>query len=134
VALPAALQAVHGTEFVVTDGTRAAYLDPSLTRLYYSARPDQPARLALALPAGTDFASLALAPGTLAWTTSQATYLASTETGAFTQVTPAYGYATGSRSVMLVSDAPGAKAVHPPLPLHVISPAALSGPGCRPGS
>jgi hypothetical protein len=134
VALPAALQAVHGTEFVVTDGTRSAYLDPSLTRLYYSARPDQPARLALALPAGTDFASLALAPGTLAWTTSQATYLASTQTGAFTQVTPAYGFATGSRSVMLVSDAPGAKAVHPPLPLHVISPAALSGPGCRPGS
>jgi hypothetical protein len=131
-ALPAALAAVHGTEFVATDGTRTAYLDPSLTRLYYSPRPDQPARLALALPAGTDFDSLALAPGTLAWTTSQATYLASTRTGAFTQVTPEYGYATGSASVMLVSDAPGGKAVHPPLPLHVISPAALSWPDCGP--
>jgi len=123
---------VHGTEFVATDGTRTAYLDPSLTRLYYSPRPDQPARLALALPAGTDFDSLALAPGTLAWTTSHATYLASTRTGAFTQVTPEYGYATGSASVMLVSDAPGGKAVHPPLPLHVISPAALSWPDCGP--
>jgi hypothetical protein len=132
VALPVALAAVHGTAFVVTDGTRTAYLDPSLTRLYYSARPDQPARLALALPAGTDFASLALAPGTLAWTTSRATYLASTRTGAYTQVTPTYGFATGSRSVMLVSDAPGVKAVHPPLPLHVISPAALSWPSCSP--
>jgi hypothetical protein len=134
VALPAALAAVHGTEFVVTDGTRTAYLDPSLTRLYYSARPDQPARLALALPAGTDFASLALAPGTLAWTTSRATYLASTRTGAYTQVTADYGFATGSRSVLLVSDAPGVKAVHPPLPLHVISPAALSWPRCGPAT
>jgi hypothetical protein len=133
VALPAALAAVHGTDFVAADGTRTAYLDPSLTRLYYSARPDQPARLALALPVGAEFGSLALAPGTLAWTTSRATYLASTRTGAFTQVTPEYGYATGSRSVMLVSDAPDGKAVHPPLPLHVISPAALSGPGCRAG-
>jgi hypothetical protein len=130
VALPAALAAVHGTEFVVADGTRTAYLNPSLTRLYYSPRPDQPARLALALPAGTDFDGLALAPGTLAWTTSSATYLASTRTGAFTQVTAKYGYATGSGSVMLVSDAPGGKAVHPPLPLHVISPAALTWPDC----
>jgi hypothetical protein len=129
-ALPAALAAVHGTEFVVTDGTRTAYLDPSLTRLYYSARPGQPARLALALPAGTDFDSLALAPGTLAWTTSRATYLASTRTGAFTAVTPEYGYATGSGSVVLVSDAPAAKAVRPPLPLHVIRPAAVTWPAC----
>jgi hypothetical protein len=129
-ALPAALAAVHGTEFVVTDGTRTAYLDPSLTRLYYSAHPDQPARLGLALPAGTDFGSLALAPGTLAWTTSRATYLASTRTGAVMPVTPQYGYATGSGSVVLVSDAPAAKAVRPPLPLHVISPAALTWPAC----
>ena len=52
VALPAALAAVHGTDFVATDGTRTAYLDPSLTRLYYSARPDQPARLAWPCPPG----------------------------------------------------------------------------------
>jgi hypothetical protein len=128
---PAALAAVHGTEFIVTDGTRTAYLSPSLTRLYYSPGPAQPARLAVALPADATFADLALAPATLAWTTSQATYLASTRTGAYTQVTPAYGYATGG-PVMLVSDAPAQKAAHPPLPLHVISPATLPWPSCPP--
>jgi hypothetical protein len=131
VPLPAALRAVHGTEFIATDGTRTAYLSPDLTRLYYSARQDQPATLALRLPAGVDFADLAMAPGVLAWTTSRATYLASTRTGAFTQVTPSYGYATGSGSVLLVTDAPGRKAVHPALPLHVINPAGITWPACR---
>jgi hypothetical protein len=130
VPLPAALRGVHGTEFVVSDGTRTAYLSPSLTRLYYSARQDEPARLALSLPAGATFADLALAPGALAWTTSQATYLASTRTGAFAKVTPRFGYATGSGSVILVSDAPSQKAVHPALPLHVINPAAITWPSC----
>src|SRR6202034_2473726 len=97
-ALPAALRAVHGTEFVVTDGTRTAYLSPGLTQLYYSPRQDEPARLALSLPAGADFANLTMAPDALAWTTSGATYLASTRTGAFARVTPQYGYATGSGS------------------------------------
>lgn len=131
VPLPAALRAVHGTEFVVTDGTRTAYLSPDLTRLYYSSRQDRPARLALVLPAGVDFAGLAMAPGALAWTTSQATYLASTTTGAFTKVTRRYGYATGSGSVVLVTDAPSQKAVHPALPLHVVDPASISWPRCR---
>jgi hypothetical protein len=130
VPLPAALRGVHGTEFVVTDGTRTAYLSPSLTRLYYSPRQDQPAALALALPAGVDFAQLAMAPATLAWTTSHATYLASTRTGAFTKVTASYGYATGSGSVVLVTDAPSQKAVHPALPLHVINPAGITWPSC----
>jgi hypothetical protein len=130
VPLPQALRAVHGTEFVATDGTRTAYLSPSLTQLYYSPSQNQPARLALSLPAGATFADLAMSPGTLAWTTSQATYLASTKTGAFAQVTPRYGYATGSGSVVLVTDAPGQKQVHPALPLHVINPAALSWPSC----
>jgi hypothetical protein len=131
VPLPAALRAVHGTEFVVTDGTRTAYLSPGLTELYYSPRQDQPARLALRLPAGVDFADLAMAPGSLAWTTSQATYLASTRTGAFTKVTARYGYATGSGSVLLVTDAPSHKQVHPPLALHVIDPGAITWPRCR---
>jgi hypothetical protein len=130
VPLPPALRAVHGTEFVATDGTRTAYLSPGLTQLYYSPRQDQPARLALALPAGATFADLTLAPGTLAWTTSAATYLASTRTGAFAQVTPRYGYATGSGSVVLVTDPPSQKQVHPALPLHVINPATLSWPSC----
>jgi hypothetical protein len=130
VALPAALRAVHGTEFVVSDGTRTAYLSPDLTRLYYSPQQDQPARLALRLPAGVSFADLVMAPGTLAWTTSQATYLASTTTGAFTRVTPRYGYATGSGSVILVTDGPRRKQVHPALPMHVINPEHLSWPDC----
>jgi hypothetical protein len=131
VPLPAALRAVHGTEFVVSDGTRTAYLSPDLTRLYYSPRQDQPARPALVLPAGVDFAGLAMAPGALAWTTSQATYLASTTTGAFTKVTHRYGYATGSGSLVLVTDAPSQKAVHPALPLHVVDPAGISWPRCQ---
>jgi hypothetical protein len=136
VPLPAALRAVHGTEFVVTDGTRTAYLSPDMTRLYYSPRQDQPARPALVLPAGVDFAGLAMAPGALAWTTSQATYLASTATGTFTKVTRRYGYATGSGSVVLVTDAPSEKAVHPALPLHVVDPASITWPRChaRPGA
>ena len=131
VPLPPALRAVHGTEFVVSDGTRTAYLSPDLTRLYYSPRQDQPARLSLVLPGGVDFAGLVMAPGTLAWTTSQATYLASTRTGAFTKVTRRYGYATGSGSVVLVTDAPSQKAVHPALPLHVVDPAGISWPKCH---
>lgn len=130
VALPEALRAVRGTEFVVSDGTRTAYLSPDLTRLYYSARQDRPARLALRLPAGVSFADLAMAPGALAWTTSKATYLASTVTGAYSKVTPRYGYATGSGSVLLVTDGPRHKEVHPPLALHVISTAALLWPAC----
>lgn len=132
VPLPAALRAVHGTEFVATDGTRTAYLSPDMTGLYYSPGQDQPARLALRVPAGVDFASLAMAPGTLAWTTTQATYLASTRTGAYTRVTPRYGYATGSGSVLLVTDAPSQKQVHPPLALHVVTPGSISWPRCPP--
>lgn len=133
VPLPPALRGVHGTDFVVTDGTRTAYLNPGLTRLYYSPRQAEPARLALQLPAGVDFADLAMAPGSLAWTTTRATYLASTRSGAFTKVTRRYGFATGSGSVVLVTDAPRHKEVHPPLPLHVIDPAAISWPSCPAG-
>jgi hypothetical protein len=134
-ALPAALATVRGTDFVVSDGTRTAYLSPDFTALYYSPAQDLPARLRLRLPAGQDFTDLALGPGTLAWTTTTATYLASTTTGAFTQVTPRYGYATGSGSVVLVSDAPSQPASgqaddHPALTTHVIDPAAIAWPAC----
>jgi hypothetical protein len=128
--LPPVLAAAHGTDFVVTDGTRTAYLSPDFTRLYYSPRQDVPARQAVRLPPGTDFTDLALAPGVLAWTTSAATYLASTTTGTFLQVTPEYGYATGSGSVLLITDAPSGKAAHAALPTYVVNPASFSWPGC----
>ena len=87
----------------------------------------------LRLQPGQDFTDLALAPGSLAWSTTTATYLASTRTGAFTQVTPHYGYATGSQSVVLISDAPSQKSAHPPLPTHVVDPAAIDWPDCQGG-
>ncbi len=128
--LPPVLAAVHGTDFVVTDGSRTAYLSPDFSRLYYSPAQDRPAVPVVTLPTGNDFTDLALAPGSLAWTTSRATYLASTRTGAFVQVTSHYGYPTGSSSVMLITDPPATKAPHPPLPTHVIDPAAILWPIC----
>jgi hypothetical protein len=128
--LPPALAAVHGTEFVVTDGRRTAYLSPSLSMLYYSPAQDRPARLVVRLTAGNAFADLAIGPGSLAWTTSKATYLASTSTGTFSRVTPQYGFPTGSASLMLITDAPATKSAHPVLPLHVIRPSALAWAAC----
>jgi hypothetical protein len=128
--LPAVLAAVRGTDFVVTDGVRTAYLSPDFTALYYSPAQDEPARLAVRLPVGAYFTDLAFAPGSLAWTTTAATYLASTKTGAYVRVTPRYGYATGSASVVLISDAPSGKSAHPPLPTHVVNPASIDWPQC----
>jgi hypothetical protein len=128
--LPPVLAGVRGTDFVVTDGRRTAYLSPGFTRLYYSPAQDVAARPVLTLPVGTDFTDLALAPGSMAWTTTRATYLASTRTGAFARVTPHYGYPTGSGSVMLITDPPSEKAAHPPLPTHIVDPAAISWPAC----
>jgi hypothetical protein len=129
--LPVALRAVHGTDDVVTDGTRTAYLSPDLNGLYYSPAQDQPARLVLKLPAGLQFSALTMAPGVLAWTTSAATYLASTRTGAYVRVTRHFGYATGSGSVLLVTDPSAQKQAHPVLPLHLINPGSLNWPSCR---
>jgi hypothetical protein len=123
-ALPPVLRGVRGTDFVVTDGTRTGYLSPDLTRLYYSASPGRPARVALRLPAGVEFTGLALGPGTLAWTTTRATYLASTRTGSYARVTPSYGAAVGTAAGVVVSDPPGSKALHPVIPMHVLGPAA----------
>lgn len=120
-ALPAALRAVRGTDFVVSDGTRTAYLDPGLRTLYYSAAPDRAAVAVLRLGTGVSFSSLGIASGALTWSTTRATYLASTTTFGYLQVTPAYGFAVaGSGREVLVSDAPARKAAHPPLALHVI--------------
>jgi hypothetical protein len=129
-ALPAVLRPVHGTDFVATDGVRTAYLNPGLTALWYSPAQDQPAREVLRLPDGTDFASLAISPGSLAWATTEATYVASTATGGFAKVTRQYGVATGSPSGLLISDGPAAKSAHPVLPLHVVAPAAVRQPAC----
>jgi hypothetical protein len=112
---------VTGTDFVTTDGTRTAYLSPSLNTLYYSADPRDVARVLLRLPAGTEFSALAMGKGVLAWTTTKATFVASTATGRAVQVTPAYGLAvTGAGSTVLVSDAPTGRSPHPSLPLHVL--------------
>jgi hypothetical protein len=129
-ALPPVLRGVHGTEFVVTDGTRTAYFSPDLTTLYYSAAQDQPGRPVLRLPAGDYFSVLAMGHGTLAWTTTAATYLASTKTGSYVQVTPQYGDATGSGSDVMISDPSSQKVAHPILPMHVISPAGVTWPAC----
>jgi len=132
-ALPAVLRAVHGTDVVVTDGTRTAYLSPDLTSLYYSPAPDQRARVVLTLPAGAYFAGLALGPGSLAWTTTAATYLASTSTGAYAKVTPRYGDAIASGPGVMISDPPSEKVSHPVLPLHILRTAGLRWPSCPAG-
>lgn len=129
--LPVALRAVTGTDDVVADGSRTAYLNPALTGLYYSPAPGQRARLMLRLPAGTEFAQLSMGQGLLAWTTTKATYLASTTTGRYAQVTPAYGLAvTGQGPSALVADAPASGSPHPSLPLHALTTAQLAASGC----
>ena len=132
--LPLPLRAVAGTDFVVADGTRTAYLNAALTSLYYSPAADRPARVMLTLPPAEEFSGLELAAGALAWTTTTATYAADLATGAYLQVTPAYGFAvTSGGPAVLVSDAPAGRAAHPALSLHVIDPRSW-GPGPRPTS
>jgi hypothetical protein len=130
-ALPTVLRAVHGTDFVATDGTRTAYLNPALTALYYSPAQNQAGRPVLRLTHGNDFSALTMGPGSLAWTTTNASYLASTRTGAYVKVTRHYGDVAGSGPALMLSDAPVGKAAHPILPLHVIRPLALSRASCR---
>ena len=119
--LPEALRAVSGTDEVTADGTRTAYLSPRLTELYYSPAPADRARLMLRLPVGTEFSALSMGRGTLAWTTTTATFVASTVTGRYAQVTPEYGLAvTGSGQTVLVADQPTARSPYPVLPLHAV--------------
>jgi hypothetical protein len=120
--LPLALRSVTGTDLVVADGTRTAYVDAALTGLYYSPRPSVPARLMLRLGAGMEISSLSIGKGLLAWTTTEATYLASTVTGRYVQVTPAYGLAvTGAGPTALVADAPARQSAHPSLVVRPVS-------------
>jgi hypothetical protein len=120
------LRAVSGTDFVVSDGTRTAYLNPALTELYYSPAARQAAAMVAKLPLGQEFSALSLGPGILAWTTTKATYLASTSTGRYRQITPAYGFAvTGTGPTVLVAGPPVSQGPHPSLPLQVISAPAL---------
>jgi hypothetical protein len=120
-ALPGSLRAVRGTDFVAVNGTSTAYLNPALNGLYYSPAADSPGHLVLRLPAGAEFTALALGQGTLAWTTTAATYVAALASGTYVQVTPAYGFAvTGPGPAVLVSDPPASKAARPILPLHVV--------------
>ena len=126
--LPAVLRPVTGTDFVTTDGTRTAYLSPGLNNLYYSPDPRDVARVVLRLSAGTEFSALAMGNGVLAWTTTKATFVASTDTGRAVQVTPAYGLAvTGAGSTVLVADAPAGRSPHPSLPLHVVAVNSITG-------
>ena len=129
-ALPEVMRPVHGTEFVATDGTRTAFLNPDMTSLFYSPAQDVRAREVLRLPAGDYFSALAMSSGTLAWTTTAATYVASTQTGGYVQVTPEYGDATGSDSAVMISDASSEKVAHPVLPLHVLIPTHITWPSC----
>ena len=129
--LPAALRQVKGTDFVVSDGTRTAYLDAGLRTLYYSPGPAQAASAVLRLPAGVSFSNLGIASGALTWSTTRATYVASTATFGYLRVTPDYGFAvSGTGPDVLVSDAPASKAAHPPLALHVIDPAGIARGHC----
>ena len=125
------LRAVRGTDFIATDGTRTAYLDPGLRRLYYSPAPGQTPYVALRLPAGISFSNIGMAQGAIAWTTTRATYLASTTTGGFVQVTPQFGFAvTDTGPDVLVSDAPARKAAHPRLALYVLDAAGIARGTC----
>ncbi|HUZ51072.1 MAG TPA: hypothetical protein VMU94_00890 [Streptosporangiaceae bacterium] len=129
--LPAVLRPVRGTDFVATDGTRTAYLDPGLTSLYYSPAPGQAASVVLRAPPGISFSNIGMAQGAIAWTTTRATYLASTATGGYVQVTPEFGFAvTDSGPDVLVSDAPARKAAHPRLALHVLDAAGIDRGAC----
>ncbi len=132
--LPVALSTVRGTDFVAADGTRTAYLDSGLNSLYYSSEPGRPARVMLRLQAGSEFSGLGLGAGVLTWSTTAATYAASTATGGYVQVTPAYGLAvTGGGPDILVSDAPLRGPGRPVLPLHVVSLRYQKKSRCAPG-
>lgn len=131
VALPPVLRGVRGTDFVVTDGTRTAYFDPGLRRLSYSPAQAKAAAVVLRLTGGQEFSNLGMASGALAWTTTKATYLASTTSGRYVQVTPAYGFAvTGAGSAVLVSDAPASRSAHPALALHVLDAEGIAASRC----
>jgi hypothetical protein len=117
--LPSVLTAVRGVWDIVSDGTRTAYVSPANTQLYYSPAQDHPARVILSLPNPQTFSDVQIAPGALVWTTNRATYLASTTTGGYAQVTPAFGGSAVGGPYAIIGDY-GGKKMRPILPAHVI--------------
>ena len=126
--LPAALRGVHAWNTIVTAGQETAYiLGPDYDKLYYSPSPDQPAKVVLSTPLGT-LEDVNLGSGWLAWTGS-ATYLASTRTGVYVQVTPEFGDASGNGSdSVAIGDYAGKMAVTPPP--HLLDVSKLAWPHC----
>jgi hypothetical protein len=126
--LPAALRGVHAWNTIVTAGQQTAYiLGPDYDKLYYSPSPSQPAKVVLRTPLGT-LEDVELGTGWLAFTGS-ATYLASTRTGVYVQVTPEFGDASGNGSDMVaIGDYAGKKAVTPPP--HLLDVSKLAWPHC----
>jgi hypothetical protein len=130
--LPAALQGVgvHASEITSSSGRTAYIIGPEYSKLYYSPSPSEPARVVLTLPAGEQFAAIEMGQGWLAWTTTTATYLASTRTGSYVQVTPIYGLAAGQGSgVVAISDYAG-KSQPAHSSLHLLDFARLAWPSC----
>jgi hypothetical protein len=100
--------------------------------LFYSPAPGQAAVVVLRLPAGIAYDNVGLGLGTITWTTTGATYLASTRTGRYLRVTAAYGFAVpGSGAAVLISGAPAGQAAHPVLPLRELDAAVIGGVACR---
>jgi hypothetical protein len=106
----------------------------ALTRLHAdAAAAGRPAALpaVLTVPAGISFSNIGMARGAIAWTTTRTTYLASTTTGGYVQVTADFGFAvTDSGPDVLVSDAPARKAAQPRLALHVLDAAGIGRGTC----
>jgi hypothetical protein len=130
-ALPPALLGVHATFNIVTSDGRTAYIvPPSYSQLYYSPSPSQPAHVILTLPPNVQFSSVEMGPGWLAWTTSNATYVASTKTGTYVQVTPEFGSAmgTGSSTVAIQDYVPKTSQAQPTV--HLLDFASLDWPSC----
>jgi hypothetical protein len=90
-------------------GGTTAYFSASLTELFYSAAPSQPARMVLRLSGGNSFSpnSLALGAGYLGWgTASAASYLASTRSlaaAAITNGSTVYGTVDESGDYVIVT-------------------------------
>jgi len=125
--LPPALRGVHAYDSIVTADQQTAYtLGPDNDKLYYSPSPSQPAKVVLRTAIGTD--DVKLGSGWLAWI-GNATYLASTRTGGYVQVTPEFGDASGNGSDMVaIGDYGGKKA--PPPPQHLLDVSKLAWPRC----
>jgi hypothetical protein len=86
---------------IASDGKATAFFSQSLTKLFYSPSPSQPARLVLQLRGGSTFAAGApvVGPGYLGWTVNgEASYLASATSLAAARITT-FGeeFSVGSR-------------------------------------